>query len=247
MADRSVIEWDKDDLDALGLLKVDVLALGMLSAIRRALEFIGKRRDCSFRIQDVPAEDPSTYEMIARADTVGVFQIESRAQMSMLPRLNPRCFYDLVVEVAIVRPGPIQGGMVHPYLRRRQGLEPVVYPRDEIRPALERTLGVPIFQEQVMQIAMLAAGFSGGEADALRRAMAAWRRRGGLEPFEQRVVDGMMARAATTGISPKRSSARSRASANTASPRATRRASRCSSTCRAGSSGTNPQRSLPRC
>ncbi|MDT3677316.1 MAG: error-prone DNA polymerase [Burkholderiaceae bacterium] len=194
MADRSVIEWDKDDLDALGLLKVDVLALGMLSAIRRALEFIGKRRDCSFRIQDVPAEDPSTYEMIARADTVGVFQIESRAQMSMLPRLNPRCFYDLVVEVAIVRPGPIQGGMVHPYLRRRQGLEPVVYPRDEIRPALERTLGVPIFQEQVMQIAMLAAGFSGGEADALRRAMAAWRRRGGLEPFEQRVVDGMMAR-----------------------------------------------------
>src|SRR5690606_32411422 len=121
-------------------------------------------------------------------------QVESRAQMSMLPRLNPRCFYDLVVEVAIVRPGPIQGGMVHPYLRRRQGLEPVVYPRDEIRPALERTLGVPIFQEQVMQIAMLAAGFSGGEADALRRAMAAWRRRGGLEPFEQRVVDGMMAR-----------------------------------------------------
>ncbi len=194
MADRSVIEWDKDDLDALGLLKVDVLALGMLSAVRRALEFIGRRRGCSFRIQDVPAEDPATYEMIARADTVGVFQIESRAQMSMLPRLKPRCFYDLVVEVAIVRPGPIQGGMVHPYLRRRQGLEPVVYPRDEIRPALERTLGVPIFQEQVMQIAMLAAGFSGGEADALRRAMAAWRRRGGLEPFEQRVVDGMMAR-----------------------------------------------------
>ncbi len=194
MADRSVIEWDKDDLDALGLLKVDVLALGMLSAIRRALAFIGQRRGCAFRIQDIPAEDPATYEMIARADTVGVFQIESRAQMSMLPRLNPRCFYDLVVEVAIVRPGPIQGGMVHPYLRRRQGLEPVVYPRDEIRPALERTLGVPIFQEQVMQIAMLAAGFSGGEADALRRAMAAWRRRGGLEPFEQRVVDGMMAR-----------------------------------------------------
>ncbi|MCO5100432.1 MAG: error-prone DNA polymerase [Burkholderiaceae bacterium] len=194
MADRSVIEWDKDDLDALGLLKVDVLALGMLSAVRRALEFIGRRRGCSFRIQDVPAEDPATYEMIARADTVGVFQIESRAQMAMLPRLKPRCFYDLVVEVAIVRPGPIQGGMVHPYLRRRQGLEPVVYPRDEIRPALERTLGVPIFQEQVMQIAMLAAGFSGGEADALRRAMAAWRRRGGLEPFERRVVDGMMAR-----------------------------------------------------
>ena len=132
--------------------------------------------------------------MISRADTIGVFQIESRAQMSMLPRLRPRCFYDLVIEVAIVRPGPIQGGMVHPYLRRRMGLEPVVYPRDEIRPALERTLGVPIFQEQVMQVAMLAAGFSGGEADALRRAMAAWRRKGGLEPFEQRVIDGMLAR-----------------------------------------------------
>ncbi|ODS96187.1 MAG: error-prone DNA polymerase [Lautropia sp. SCN 69-89] len=194
MPGRSVIEWDKDDLDALGLLKVDVLALGMLSAIRRALVLIGQRRGVPFRIQDIPAEDPATYEMISRADTIGVFQIESRAQMSMLPRLRPRRFYDLVIEVAIVRPGPIQGGMVHPYLRRRMGLEPVVYPRDEIRPALERTLGVPIFQEQVMQVAMLAAGFSGGEADALRRAMAAWRRKGGLEPFEQRLVDGMLAR-----------------------------------------------------
>jgi error-prone DNA polymerase len=194
MPGRSVIEWDKDDLDALGLLKVDVLALGMLSAIRRALDLIGQRRGQPFRIQDIPAEDPATYEMISRADTIGVFQIESRAQMSMLPRLRPRCFYDLVIEVAIVRPGPIQGGMVHPYLRRRMGLEPLAYPRDEIRPALERTLGVPIFQEQVMQVAMLAAGFSGGEADALRRAMAAWRRKGGLEPFERRVVDGMLAR-----------------------------------------------------
>ncbi len=194
MPGRSVIEWDKDDLDALGLLKVDVLALGMLSAIRRALELIGQRRGQPFRLQDIPAEDPATYEMIARADTVGVFQVESRAQMSMLPRLRPRRFYDLVIQVAIVRPGPIQGGMVHPYLRRRAGLEPVVYPRDEIRPALERTLGVPIFQEQVMQVAMLAAGFSGGEADQLRRAMAAWRRKGGLEPFERRLVDGMLAR-----------------------------------------------------
>ncbi|MEB2353226.1 MAG: error-prone DNA polymerase [Burkholderiaceae bacterium] len=194
MPGRSVIEWDKDDLDALGLLKVDVLALGMLSAIRRALMLIGQRRGGPFRIQDIPAEDPATYEMISRADTIGVFQIESRAQMSMLPRLRPRRFHDLVIEVAIVRPGPIQGDMVHPYLRRRMGLEPVVYPRDEIRPALERTLGVPIFQEQVMQVAMLAAGFSGGEADALRRAMAAWRRKGGLEPFEQRVIDGMLAR-----------------------------------------------------
>jgi error-prone DNA polymerase len=209
MAERTVIEWDKDDLDTLGLLKVDVLALGMLSAIRRSLELIGRWRDPwrrglgrapdapplrAFRIQDIPSEDPATYEMIGRADTVGVFQIESRAQMTMLPRLQPRCFYDLVIEVAIVRPGPIQGGMVHPYLRRRQGLEPVEYPRDEIRPALERTLGVPIFQEQVMQIAMLAAGFSAGEADQLRRAMAAWKRRGGLDPFRQRVVEGMLAR-----------------------------------------------------
>ena len=206
MADRTVIQWDKDDLDALGLLKVDVLALGMLSAIRRALEFITERRTgnrkgigpdgivCPFRIQDIPAEDPATYDMISAGDTVGVFQIESRAQMSMLPRLRPRNFYDLVIEVAIVRPGPIQGGMVHPYLRRRQGLEPVVYPREEIKPALARTLGVPIFQEQVMQIAMLAAGFSPGEADALRRAMAAWRRKGGLEKFHGRVIDGMLAR-----------------------------------------------------
>ncbi len=199
MAGRSVIEWDKDDLDALGILKVDVLALGMLSAIRRALERIGQRRGAvagepAFRIQDIPAEDPETYEMICRADTVGAFQIESRAQMSMLPRLQPRCFYDLVIEVAIVRPGPIQGGMVHPYLRRRQGLEPVAYPREEIRPALARTLGIPIFQEQVMQIAILAAGFTPGEADQLRRGMAAWRRKGGLHVFRDRVVNGMLAR-----------------------------------------------------
>jgi len=200
MPDRSVIQWDKDDLDALGLLKVDVLALGMLTAIRRALDFITQRRHgrtdgpVRFRLQDIPAEDPDTYDMISAADTVGVFQIESRAQMSMLPRLRPRCFYDLVIEVAIVRPGPIQGGMVHPYLRRRQGLEPVDYPRDEIRPALERTLGVPIFQEQVMQIAILAAGFTPGEADQLRRAMAAWRRKSGLHAFQQKVIDGMLAR-----------------------------------------------------
>jgi error-prone DNA polymerase len=200
MPERSVIQWDKDDLDALGLLKVDVLALGMLSAIRRALDFITLRRHGTldgpqrFRLQDIPAEDPDTYEMISAADTVGVFQIESRAQMSMLPRLRPRCFYDLVIEVAIVRPGPIQGGMIHPYLRRRQGLEPVDYPRDEIRPALERTLGVPIFQEQVMQIAILAAGFTPGEADQLRRAMAAWKRKGGLHAFQTKVIDGMLAR-----------------------------------------------------
>ncbi len=203
MPERSVIEWDKDDLDAIGLLKVDVLALGMLTAIRRALDFIGRRRAWPgtpphpFRIQDIPREDKATYEMISRADTIGVFQIESRAQMSMLPRLRPEEFYDLVIEVAIVRPGPIQGGMVHPYLRRRQGLEPVVYPRPEIEAALKRTLGVPIFQEQVMQIAMIAAGFSAGEADELRRSMAAWRRKGGLEKFERRLVDGMLERGYT--------------------------------------------------
>ena len=194
MPDRSVIQWDKDDLDALGLLKVDVLALGMLSAIRRALDMIGERRSAPFALADVPAEDPATYAMIQAADTIGVFQIESRAQMAMLPRLRPACFFDLVIEVAIVRPGPIQGGMVHPYLRRRQGLEPVAYPSDAVRQVLERTLGVPIFQEQVMQLAVVAAGFTPGESDALRRAMAAWRRKGGLEPFERRLKDGMRKR-----------------------------------------------------
>jgi len=194
MPDRTVIEWDKDDLDAAGLLKVDVLALGMLSAIRRALEMIGQRRGYAFSMQDIPAEDPQTYQMISRADTVGVFQIESRAQMTMLPRLRPQCFYDLVIEVALVRPGPIQGGMVHPYLRRRQGMEPVSYPSEELKEALGRTLGVPIFQEQVMQISMIAAGFTPGEADGLRRAMAAWKRKGGLEKYYGKIVDGMLAR-----------------------------------------------------
>jgi error-prone DNA polymerase len=189
-----VIEWDKDDLDALGLLKVDVLALGMLSAIRRALDLVAARRGRPFAMSDVPPEDPATYAMIQRADTVGVFQIESRAQMSMLPRLAPACFFDLVIEVAIVRPGPIQGGMVHPYLRRRSGAEKVDYPSPAVESVLSRTLGVPIFQEQVMQLAVVAAGFTPGEADRLRRAMAAWRRKGGLEPFEQRLKDGMRER-----------------------------------------------------
>ena len=193
MPDRSVIQWEKDDLDAMGLLKVDVLALGMLSAIRRCLYLISAQRGYTFQMQDIPAEDPATYDMICAADTVGVFQIESRAQMSMLPRLRPRCFYDLVIEVAIVRPGPIQGGMVHPYLKRRQGLEPVEYPGPGLREALGRTLGVPIFQEQVMQIAMLAAGFSAGESDDLRRSMAAWKRKGGVHRFYDRMVQGMVA------------------------------------------------------
>ncbi|HUO79194.1 MAG TPA: error-prone DNA polymerase [Steroidobacteraceae bacterium] len=194
MAERTVIEWDKDDLDDLGLLKVDVLGLGMLTAIRRALALVGARRGRPFAMADVPAEDAATYEMISHADTVGVFQIESRAQMAMLPRLRPRSYYDLVIEVAIIRPGPIQGDMVHPYLRRRNGEEPVSYPSAEVQGVLERTLGVPIFQEQVMQLAVVAAGFTPGEADRLRRAMAAWKRRGGLGPFEARLIEGMRAR-----------------------------------------------------
>jgi error-prone DNA polymerase len=189
-----VIQWDKDDLEALGLLKVDCLALGMLSAIHRTLDLVSGLRGRTVAVADIPAEDPQTYAMIQRADTVGVFQIESRAQMAMLPRLRPATFYDLVIEVAIVRPGPIQGQMVHPFLRRRQGLEPVSYPSPEVRGVLERTLGVPIFQEQVMKLAMVAAGFSAGEADGLRRAMAAWQKKGGLEPFEARLAEGMRAR-----------------------------------------------------
>ena len=192
MPDRSIIQWDKDDLDAVGLLKVDVLALGMLSAIHRCLGLIGQWRGTEMRMQDIPAEDPATYAMICKADTVGVFQIESRAQMSMLPRLKPRCFYDLVVEVAIVRPGPIQGGMVHPYLQARANPQAVTYASPKIKEALKRTLGVPIFQEQVMQVAMAAADFSAGEADQLRRSMAAWKRKGGVHEFYDRMVSGML-------------------------------------------------------
>ncbi|WP_369050111.1 error-prone DNA polymerase [Burkholderia gladioli] len=194
MADRTIIQWDKDDIEALSLLKIDVLALGMLSMVRRALEMISEKRGEAFELQDIPAEDAATYEMLCHGDSMGVFQVESRAQMSMLPRLQPRCFYDLVIEVAIVRPGPVQGGMVHPFLRRRQGLEPVTFPSPDVEKALKRTLGVPIFQEQVMQVAMLAAGFSAGEADQLRRAMAAWKRKGGLEPYHERLVQGMLER-----------------------------------------------------
>jgi len=197
MADRSVIQWDKDDIDALGMMKVDVLSLGMLTAIRRTLEWVSKKRGQVFRMQDIPAEDPATYAMIGRADTIGVFQIESRAQMSMLPRLRPREFYDLVIQVAIVRPGPIQGDMVHPYLRRRQGKENVDYPSEAVKGVLARTLGVPIFQEQAMQLSMVAAGFSAGEADRLRRAMAAWKRKGGLGPFREKLLAGMAERGYT--------------------------------------------------
>lgn len=191
MPDRTVIQWDKDDLEDLGLLKVDVLALGMLTAIRKCFTLLQQHRGASYSMANVPAEDHATYQMIQKADTVGVFQIESRAQMSMLPRLRPENFYDLVIEVAIVRPGPIQGGMVNPYLKRRQGLEPVTYPNKALERVLKRTLGVPVFQEQVMELAMVAAGFSPGEADELRRSMAAWRRVGTVERFRKRLMDGM--------------------------------------------------------
>ncbi|MBT84564.1 MAG: error-prone DNA polymerase [Sutterellaceae bacterium] len=197
MPERSVIQWDKDDLDAMGLMKVDVLALGMLSAIRMTLDELHKKPGAPRTLQAIPPEDSTAYDMMCKADTVGVFQIESRAQMGMLPRLKPREYYDLVIQVAIVRPGPIQGGMVHPFLKRRQGLEAVNYPSEALKEALGRTQGVPIFQEQVMQVAILAAGFTPGEADALRRGMAAWKRKGGLHHFYERVVNGMLERGYT--------------------------------------------------
>ena len=194
MVDRTVIQWEKDDLESLGLLKIDVLALGMLTAIQKCLDLVSAYSNEPLTIQKIPAEDPRVYDMMCKADTVGVFQIESRAQMSMLPRLRPRSYYDLVIQIAIVRPGPIQGDMVHPYLNRRSGKELVTYPSDAVKATLERTLGVPIFQEQVMQLAMLAAGFSGGEADQLRRSMAAWKRKGGLESYRDKLVNGMLER-----------------------------------------------------
>ena len=194
MKDRSVIQWEKDDLEAMGMLKVDVLALGMLSAIRRGLDHMNRWRGSMMEMHHIPHDDQKVFDMICDADTVGVFQIESRAQMSMLPRLKPRCYEDLVIEVAIVRPGPIQGGMVHPYLKQRERLAKglaIHYEKEELKPALERTLGIPIFQEQVMQIAMIAAKFTADEADQLRRAMAAWKRKGGLEKFHEKLVKGM--------------------------------------------------------
>lgn len=195
MEDRRIIQWEKNDLEAMGLLKVDVLALGMLSAIKRCLDMVNRTRGSALEMHTIAPDDKPTYDMICSADTVGVFQIESRAQMSMLPRLQPRCYYDLVVEVAIVRPGPIQGGMVHPYLKNREHLRKGGELKPEypaLNPALERTLGIPIFQEQVMQIAMIAADFTPGEADDLRRSMAAWKRKGGVERFHGRLVNAMV-------------------------------------------------------
>jgi error-prone DNA polymerase len=198
MKDRTIIEWDKDDIEALGMLKIDVLALGMLTCIRKALDYINEQRSQQGRsalaLHSIPAEDPAVYDMLCAADTVGVFQIESRAQMSMLPRLRPRCFYDLVIEVAIVRPGPIQGNMVHPFLKRRSGLEQARYPDERVREILGKTLGVPIFQEQAMRLAIVLANFSPDEAEALRRAMAAWKKdKGRLASFYERILAGMLA------------------------------------------------------
>ena len=203
MPGRTVVQWDKNDLDALGILKVDCLALGMLSAIRRCLDLIRQHTAESFSLATIPAEDPVVYEMIQRADTVGVFQIESRAQMSMLPRLKPKEFYDLVVEVAIVRPGPIQGKMVHPYLRRRCGQEPVVYPSEAVREVLQKTLGVPLFQEQAMKLVVVAAGFTPGEADQLRRAMGAWRRTGAINQVRAKTDPGHARQRLHGGIRPQ--------------------------------------------
>ena len=193
MEDRTVIEWDKDDLDALGILKIDVLALGMLTCIRKAFALIEQHYDRRLELATVPTEDPEVYEMLSRADSLGVFQVESRAQMTMLPRLKPREFYDLVIEVAIVRPGPIQGDMVHPYLRRRSGREPVDYPSEALRQVLGKTLGVPLFQEQAMKIAIVGAGFAPEEADRLRRAMATFKRNGDIHLFRDKFVAGMVA------------------------------------------------------
>jgi len=202
MAERTVIQWDKDDLETLGLLKVDILALGMLSALRKALALVNQHREQPLTLAEISqtGDDPAVYRQIQQADTIGVFQIESRAQMSMLPRLKPACFYDLVIEIAIVRPGPIQGDMVHPFLRRRDGLEPVSYPSPAVESVLSRTMGVPIFQEQVIKLAMVAAGFSGGEADQLRRAMASWKKTGELLQFKAKLIDGMLQRGYPQGF-----------------------------------------------
>ena len=194
MQDRTVIEWDKNDLDALGILKVDVLGLGMLTCVRKAFEMIERHHGRKLTLANVPAEDKAVYDMLCQGDSVGVFQVESRAQMAMLPRLKPRCFYDLVIEVAIVRPGPIQGDMVHPFLRRRQGIETVVFPSKDLEQVLGKTLGIPLFQEQAMKIAIVGAGFSPSEADALRRAMATFRHFGEIHTFRTRFIDGMLAR-----------------------------------------------------
>ena len=235
MEDRTVIEWDKDDLDALGILKVDVLGLGMLTCLRKGFDLICARhygRDTTW--PPSRPSDPAVYDMLCEADSIGVFQVESRAQMSMLPRLKPRDFYDLVIEVAIVRPGPIQGDMVHPYLRRRNGEEPVDYPSAELAQVLGKTLGVPLFQEQAMKIAIVAAGFTPRRPTRLRRAMATFRHVGTIHTFREKLIDGMVGRGYDPRLRrallpPDRGFRRP-----TASRRATPPASRCWSTSRPG-------------
>ncbi len=229
MENRQVIEWDKDDIDALKFMKVDVLGLGMLGCLRRAFGLLESAKGIPLDLAGIPHGDGPTYAMIQKADTVGVFQIESRAQMAMLPRLKPNKFYDLVIEVALVRPGPIQGDMVHPYLRRREGNEDVTYPTPELKRVLEKTLGVPLFQEQAMQVAMVGAGFTAAEADELRRSMATFKMTGGVHRFEARLIEEWSP-TATRATSPSAPSASSKASAPTASRRATPPPSRCSPT-----------------
>jgi error-prone DNA polymerase len=194
MENRTCIEWNKDDIEALGFLKIDVLALGMLTCIRKAFELARSSYGLNLTLANIPQDDPEVYDMICKADTIGVFQIESRAQQSMLPRLRPRCFYDLVIEVAIVRPGPIQGDMVHPYLKRRNGEEPVSFPSKELEQILGRTLGVPLFQEQAMKIAIVAADFTPSEADGLRRSMATFKAKGLVSKFHEKLINGMTSR-----------------------------------------------------
>ena len=197
MEDRTCIEWNKDDIDVLGFLKIDVLALGMLTCIRKAFNLARQHYGLNLTLANIPQDDPAVYEMVSHADTIGVFQIESRAQQALLPRLRPKTFYDLVIEVAIVRPGPIQGDMVHPYLRRRDGLEPVEFPSEELRNILGKTLGVPLFQEQAMQVAIVAAGFTPSEADALRRSMATFKALGQVTKFQEKLINGMVAKGYT--------------------------------------------------
>lgn len=236
MEDRTVIQWEKDDLDPVGLVKIDLLGLGILTVLQDCLAMVRRTRGVTIDLDQLDCADPAVYDDLCRADTVGVFQVESRAQMNTLPRLKPRCFYDLVVEVALIRPGPIQGAMVHPYLRRRAGTEAVTYPHPALEPILRRTLGVPLFQEQGMQVAITAAGFTPGEADQLRKAMGHKRSRERMSAIAQRMIDGMARNGIPADVA-RRIYDQIQAFADYGFPRATRRASRCSST-RAPTYGT---------
>ncbi len=249
MEDRTVVEWNKDDLEALGILKVDILGLGMLTCLKKAFDHVRQALPGTRIASRYPHRLTirASIEMLHRADSVGVFQVESRAQMSMLPRLRPKKFYDLVIEVAIVRPGPIQGGMVHPYLRRRQGFEKVTYPSKELEAVLKRTLGVPLFQEQAMQIAIVAAGFTPPEADKLRRAMATFKRVGTIGKLKEKFIEGMVGKGYAARIRRSELPRRSKASANTAFPKATPPASPFSFTPRAGSNAITLMCSPPLC